>query len=61
MTEPAVIPPAAQEAMCHGKRLYLDEGTARMHLGKAERKTGKPMRAYQCPNCRFWHLTTRPA
>ena len=52
-----VIRVAAQQRMCHDKRTYTDELTAKVYAPKAAVKTGKAMRAYQCPNCRFWHLT----
>lgn len=46
--------------MCESKRTYMDEVTALINAQKAERKAGKPLRAYKCPNCGFYHLTTRP-
>jgi uncharacterized protein YlaI len=56
-----VIPVAEQQRMCEQKRTYMDATTARVYASIAARKAGKPMRVYLCPNCRFWHLTTRPA
>lgn len=50
----------------HGKRQYPDAHTAQVELvdrvlqrnrGKAKRQE---QRAYQCPDCGGWHLTSKP-
>lgn len=54
--------PAARCAS--GKRGYTDQTTAEAVLGRiwATPKPGRRLecRAYQCPNCGQWHLTSMP-
>lgn len=56
-----MIPIRAQRWMCEEKRTYMDEVTADIQANVAALKAKRPMRAYKCPNCGFWHLTTRAA
>lgn len=47
-----------------GKRRYRDRLTALMKLATAQRadgsgRTGMEKRAYRCPDCHGWHLTSR--
>jgi hypothetical protein len=57
----AVIPVAAQQRMCHGKRVHLSFIDAVAVALKAKLKKPRlTLRVYQCPNCSFWHLTKKP-
>lgn len=49
-----------------GKRGYPDKKTARtvanqrMHRGGSRKGKVKHLRAYPCPDCNQWHLSSRP-
>jgi hypothetical protein len=47
---------------CRDKRRFRDGKAARKALGtikdRGERRAGKPQRAYACPECGGWHLTS---
>lgn len=45
--------------MCSGKKTYQSKGHAFSGALGASKKTGKPMRAYPCPKCKKWHLTSK--
>lgn len=45
--------------MCGGKRLYFSRERATDYAARHAARFNKPFRAYQCPICGFWHLTTR--
>lgn len=48
--------------MCARKHVYMSEMSALTAAQKHEvslRKQGKKLRAYRCPNCKFWHLTSK--
>ncbi len=55
-----VIPVALQQRMCHSKRVHLTEMHARAAIARRRRRARVDLRAYQCPNCTFWHLTKKP-
>lgn len=46
------------------KRRYPDEVSARLALAtirpRHERRDKTEARAYRCPRCKGWHLTSRP-
>lgn len=53
---------------CGGKRRYRDKREAERSMhgiaagrGRARLKDADPCRAYECPNCHGWHLTSRPS
>lgn len=45
-----------------GKFRHRDEIAAKVALSRVERGAGtrREQRAYRCPCCRGWHLTSRP-
>lgn len=45
--------------MCAGKKVYFDKIDALVTANKRlQRGTNTNyLRAYQCPKCKFWHLT----
>jgi hypothetical protein len=45
------------EQMCLRKRIFWTEFGATKRAEKIT-ESGTPMRAYQCPNCLQWHLTS---
>ena len=67
---PTPVSPGSEEDGCVagqacGKRRYRDEAASDLALarirdaGDVREKT--PQRAYRCPRCRGWHLTSWPA
>jgi hypothetical protein len=44
--------------MCLRKTVFWTETSAKTKAQKITDK-GHPMRAYQCPNCHQWHLTSQ--
>lgn len=45
-----------------GKIVYLDQAAAKtaLKLIKQDMRPGKkPNGSYQCPNCKYWHLTSK--
>jgi len=44
--------------MCLRKTVFWSETIAKLKAKKIT-KSGHPMRAYQCPNCNQWHLTSQ--
>lgn len=47
------------EAMCGDKRAYEDRGRAEYRAAAIAAETGHPRRAYRCPSCNLWHLTSK--
>lgn len=45
--------------MCFDKVQYNDEALARGVAAKARVKRGVRLRAYECPVCFSWHLTSK--
>jgi hypothetical protein len=49
---------------CGEKRRYRDEVAAKLALSRiatfGEQRETMPTRAYPCPICRGWHLTSQP-
>ncbi|MFI8962091.1 hypothetical protein ACIGO8_08240 [Streptomyces sp. NPDC053493] len=53
----------APAASCRtGKARYRDEVAAKLALARIDTGHGnrRERRAYRCPHCRGWHLTSRP-
>jgi len=50
-----------QKSTCRKKARYSSEAAAKAALNKINpsRKLGKPRRAYKCPNCGNWHLSSK--
>ncbi|MFJ6239814.1 hypothetical protein ACIQH0_37810 [Streptomyces griseus] len=44
-----------------GKRRYRNRLDARIALANTRRRDRGEKRAYQCPGCHGWHLTSKPA
>jgi len=55
----AMNPVAVQERSCHMKHRYFDEISALIVANKRAGYGAPPLRAYQCPHCRGWHLTKK--
>jgi hypothetical protein len=52
----------ARQVTCRGKRRYRDhqEATRALHhFAVNGTRDVKPVRAYQCPTCNGWHITSR--
>ena len=45
--------------MCTKKRMYRSEQAAHRAGILTEQRLKVPMRIYKCPNCVFYHLTTK--
>lgn len=48
----------ADENLCDGKNKYSKNEAERMK-GIVGRGRDKAMRVYECPKCRYWHLTKK--
>lgn len=46
---------------CEEKRSFRNKERALLGAQRASERWGKPLRAYECPLCGRWHLTTRGA
>lgn len=44
---------------CQDKRRYRDELGAKVALASAQARDKGEKRAYRCPFCRGWHLTSQ--
>lgn len=55
----APMTPESRKRMCLSKRRFRDESSAIKGAIGASRHFGQPMRPYQCPVCRGWHLTSK--
>lgn len=44
--------------VCKRKRSYRDRQEAYSAARIVRRRSGKPLRAYHCPHCEKWHLTS---
>lgn len=55
-------PPRTAVGTCKasGKRRYPHPDPAYAAALRLSIRTGKPIRAYECPDCGDWHLTRRP-
>lgn len=42
-----------------GKACYLSKGHALSATLHRAVKGGQPLRAYRCPDCGFWHMTSQ--
>jgi hypothetical protein len=52
--------PDAPVCVSRGKHRYPGEEAALAALPGKSRLYGLPLRAYDCPECEFWHLTSDP-
>jgi hypothetical protein len=52
--------PDAPVCVKRGKHRYPDEDAALAALPDKSQSYGTPLRAYDCPECEFWHLTSDP-
>lgn len=46
-----------------GKQRFRDELSAKMalaNIGRQDRDQAREQRAYRCPSCKGWHLTSQP-
>lgn len=46
--------------MCLSKDGYSSEWSAEAVMRVRMTRTGKPLRWYECPNCGYYHLTSKP-
>jgi hypothetical protein len=44
---------------CLRKRVYVSQGIALQTASNILKDKGTPMRAYHCPKCFKWHLTSK--
>jgi len=44
--------------MCGDKAGFASRSTIERHAEKMADKTDREWRAYECPHCELWHLTT---
>ena len=49
-----------KERMCKGKRKYYDKEYVDKILAKAKNAGVAVTRAYRCPICTYYHLTSQP-
>lgn len=57
------VTPDIVETMCLRKRRYNSISSAekwRKNLQRKRRNRNLDLRAYHCPICRCWHLTSKP-
>lgn len=60
MSKPRAV---TRKRTCNGKRRFHDkqEAVAALHvLMSRSSRTTLPTRAYSCPRCKGWHLTSKP-
>lgn len=50
-----------QRDMCMKKNTYPTEAAAEAMIQGREAASGRDLRAYQCPYCGKWHLTSQPS
>jgi hypothetical protein len=53
----------SEQAMCHGKARYsCKKDAVTVAAGAMSRRKNRPkqLRAYACPHCSGWHLTSKP-
>jgi hypothetical protein len=48
------------EEHCNGKICWTSHGAATRHGRWAMRNFNNRMRIYKCPECGWWHTTTKP-
>jgi hypothetical protein len=46
--------------MCLKKKRYKSQEHAEQGINYVRKRWGAEMRAYLCPNCMYWHLTSKP-
>lgn len=46
------------EKQCLRKKAFVSETEAKLCARRVLDKLRKHQRAYRCPNCKWWHLTT---
>jgi hypothetical protein len=49
-----------RKRMCTSKRLYTFEQSAQSAARESTKAFKKPCRAYKCPSCGWWHITSQP-
>lgn len=49
-----------RSSTCRSKVRYASNIHAAAAAGRASRHTDKALRFYRCPQCRGWHLTSKP-
>ena len=45
--------------MCLKKKSYIDEELANNRIKEIQKERPNYLRAYQCPKCHMWHLTSK--